>query len=69
MGRDDMKFLAALVATLVLMAGLVYSSYRRDLRPLAGTTVDLKRIERLMDEGGVSRREASWWEEVKEGEP
>ena len=64
MRRDDYKFILAFVATALLLAAVIYSSYRRDLRVSAGPTVDLKRIEALTQQGVVSDHEASWWEEA-----
>jgi hypothetical protein len=62
MRRDDLKFLAAMAATAVLAGGVVYSTHRAELRLSAGPTVDIERIESLMQQGLVSDHEASWWE-------
>jgi hypothetical protein len=67
MRRDDYKFLAGLLATVLLLVAVVYSSYRRDLSAAAGPTIDLKRIETMMQQGTLSNHEASWWE-VDKGE-
>jgi hypothetical protein len=67
MRKDDLKFLAAFAATLVLGAFVVYSSYLRDARSAAGPTVDVKRLEQLADKGLLTFHPADYWEPEGEG--
>ena len=66
MGKDDFKFFGAVGATLILAAFLIYSTYTRDLQLSAGPTVDLTKIEKLVQEGRLTLHEASHWEAVEE---
>src|SRR3972149_4284329 len=67
MRKDDLKFLAALAATVVLGAFLVYSAYLKDERAATGPTVDVKKIELLRDRGTITLRDADYWEPAEEG--
>jgi hypothetical protein len=62
MKRDDLNFLGAVAATLLLAGALVWSVYLKDQSRAAGPVVDVKRIEKLAGEGRVSLHEASFWE-------
>jgi hypothetical protein len=69
MRRDDYKFIFTLAATLLLMAAVVFSSYRQELALSPAPTVDLPRLERLIEQGVVSDHEASWWESAPAERP
>jgi len=66
--KDDIKFLSAILLTLLLAVLVIYTSWQRDLRLAQGPVVDLKRIQELVAQGQLSLREAEFYEEVKEKE-
>ena len=49
------------------MGGVIYSSYLREAATRAGPTVDVTRIEKLVDQGVVTLHGGSFWEPVPEG--
>lgn len=66
---DDRKFLAALLAVLLMAGGVVYSAYQRDLRLARGPVVDLERIQALVEAGKLTLHEAEWYEPVAPNAP
>ena len=66
MKKDNFKFLAAMMLTLILATLVIYSSWQRDLRLAQGPVVDVKRIQELVAKGQLSLHEAEFYEEVKD---
>lgn len=66
MKRDDVKFLTALVLTVVLAGGVIYAGWRRDLRLAQGPVVDVGRIQELVQQGRLSLQEAEFYERMEQ---
>ncbi len=66
MRPDDWKFLASVLATAVLIAGVVYTSHLTDLQKSSGPKVDIKKIEALHSQGVITLEKADHWEEYQE---
>lgn len=64
--NDSGKFILALIVSLILAGGVVYSSHQRRTRT-GGASVDLVRVEKLSEEGVISLHGASFWSPVLEG--
>lgn len=66
--RDSYKFIALFLATLALVAALVFFGHWKELQAGAGARVDVKRIEKLVQEGRLVVRPAEFGRKVKSPE-
>jgi hypothetical protein len=62
--KDSWKFASLTLATLILIAALVISGQRKETLAGTGARVDVKRVEKLVQEGQLTLRPAEFGKPV-----
>ncbi len=68
MKKDDAKFLAALLVTLVLAVFVVALLHRQNAEKRVASAVDVSRLEKLAEKGVISLHPADHWRSLEKPE-
>jgi hypothetical protein len=64
--KDDVKFIVAVILTAVISMLVIFSLDRKVSGEMAGSRVDIDKINNMVEKGTISIHDASHWEKVRE---